>query len=166
VDAIFEEHPHDVMRFLQTRGVEKLAEFTENVSVWRRGAATWRRCGCCWRVQVTWTAQIPRRWARWRGRAGLRRRGCWSNTGPTPTPRTTWAALSCIKLDTVEKDKLWSRHGEFTPVMGGGGGGGDKEGGGGRAAEEAAGQLREVRRQLDRQEELLRQLCSRLGAQP
>jgi hypothetical protein len=66
----------------------------------------------------------------------------------------------------VEKDKLWSRHGEFTPVMGGGGGGGDKEGGGGRAAEEAAGQLREVRRQLDRQEELLRQLCSRLGAQP
>ena len=31
VDEMFEQHPHDTIRFLQTRGVEKLAEFDAEV---------------------------------------------------------------------------------------------------------------------------------------
>jgi hypothetical protein len=31
VEQMFEEHPHDVLKFLQTSGVEKLAEFTAEV---------------------------------------------------------------------------------------------------------------------------------------
>lgn len=33
VEQMFEEHPHDVLKFLQTSGVEKLAEFTAEVGV-------------------------------------------------------------------------------------------------------------------------------------
>lgn len=31
VEQMFNEHPHDVLKFLQTKGVEKLAEFTAEV---------------------------------------------------------------------------------------------------------------------------------------
>ena len=31
VQTMFQEHPHDVLRFLQTSGVEKLAEFSAEV---------------------------------------------------------------------------------------------------------------------------------------
>lgn len=31
VQSMFKEHPHDVLRFLQTSGVEKIAEFSAEV---------------------------------------------------------------------------------------------------------------------------------------